>query len=46
MKSHGNPELGPNAKFRVQWISGRELRLFKVDAGREPGLGLKLSRKK
>jgi hypothetical protein len=45
-KSHGSPELGPNVKFRVQWISGQELRLFKVDSATEPGSGLKLTRKK
>ena len=45
-KSHGSSELGPNAKFRVDRISDRELRLFKVDSGSEPGPGLKLTRKR
>jgi hypothetical protein len=45
-KSHGSSELGPNVKFRVRWISAQELRLFKIDAGTEPGSGLKLIRKK
>jgi hypothetical protein len=45
-KSHGSPEFGPNVKFRVRWISGQELRLFKVDPDTEPGAGLKLTRRK
>lgn len=45
-KSHGSSELGPNVQFRVERISGQELRLFKVDPGTEPGSGLKLTRKK
>jgi hypothetical protein len=45
-KSHGSSELGPNVKFRVQWINGQELRLFKVDPATEPGPGLKLTRRR
>ena len=47
-KKHGSPELGPNNKYRVIFVSSNELRLrMNSDVSKQdtPGSGLKLTRR-
>jgi hypothetical protein len=46
-KFHGSRELGPNVKFRVDYVSDQELRLFKTAKDPSPrDSGFKLTRAK
>ena len=45
-KKHGSPELGPNNKYRVDFVSPTEARLHQVNEAPKPDdAGLKLVRK-
>jgi hypothetical protein len=43
-KRHGSPELGPNAKFRIELTGPGQAALFKTDEASDGGPGLPLIR--